>query len=773
MSLSVVGRSVQRVDAVAKVTGEAEYVGDIQLGHMLTGKVLGSPYAHARIVRIDTSRARRLPGVHAVVTFEDSPKVRWNAAGFPPARGAMLTEDQYILADKARFVGDAVAAVAAADDDTASEARELIDVEYEPLPAVFDLHEAMAQGAPLVHAAEKNISRYLPFSRGSPEDGFREADYVAEDTYVTPRSFPCSLEPCGASIAAFDQSGRLTVWSSTQMPHLVRGIIAKAMNVPIGRVRVIKPFVGGAFGSRLGTVNEPICALLAQKAGRPVKLQYTREETFLATQCRHPSIICLKTGVKKDGRITARQMTAYLDTGAYATHTPSFTRPFAGFFLGMYTCVNARYDVYAVYTNSPPCGAYRGYGNPQVVFAVESQVDDIARAIGVDPLEMRLKNHPCKGEPGPHGWPIESCGLEEAIQRGAASIGWNEKRGGREGSGPTKRRGVGMAYMMHSSGTLPGLPETAGAIVKLNEDGTANLVFSSSDAGQGSATMLTQVAAEELGVRFEDVMITLVTDTDIMPFDVGSHASRSTYCSGNAVREAAAHARRQLLAQAGEMLEVSPEDLEVREGCIRVKGSADMYLTVGMVSREAQYGRGGHQIIGVASQEPPGNPPVYAAQFAEVEVDTRTGVVEVVRFAAAHDVGVAINPTNVEGQIEGALHQGVGYAITEEYRLDEKTGQPLQRDFRDYKLLTAVDMPEIDSIVVEAACNTGPFGAKSIGESGLVATAAAIGNAIYDALGIRLREIPFNAEMVLRALHEGEGIDRVSSIHGGNKANLK
>ncbi len=758
MSFTIVGKSLPRVDGLEKVTGTAVYTGDMKLPGMLVGKVLRSPYAHAKIVKIDTSKAKSLPGVKSVLTYADTPKILWNSAGFPPSQGAILVEDQYILTDKPRFAGDAVAAVAAVDEDTAMTALELIEVEYEVLPAVFDAREAMKAGAPLLHSAGQNLAGFIPIDIGDIEQGFRDADYIFEDRYVTHKVNQASLEPCGVSIASFDVNGRLTLWTSTQMPHLVRAIVAKSLGMAVGKVRLIKPHVGGGFGSRLGAVNEPISALLARKSGRPVKLQYTREEAFQATESRHPITFELKTGVKKDGTFTARQMKAYINAGAYATHTPSFAGPVAGWFLAMYKCPNIKYEGYSVYTNTAPTGAFRGYGNPQVVFAVESQLDEIARTIGMDPRELTLKNHPCKGEVWVwSNWEIENCGLEEAVSKGADSIGWEEKRGKAQGSSPNKKRGVGMGYMMHVSGARPMLHETASAIIKFNQDGSANLIYSSSDCGQGSSTVLSQIAAEELGIPFENVIITKEADTDVAPFDIGSHASRQIYSGGNAVRLAARQAKAKLLEQAAQMLEVGVDQLEVRDGTVLVKENPGKNLPVAEVVYQALYGKHGHEIMGMSSTEPPGNPPVYAAQFAEVEVDTQTGEVTVIKLVAAHDTGTAINPASVEGQIQGALQQGMGYALTEEVMLDQATGRILNPDFTDYKLLTTMDMPEIEAIIVQAASTSGPFGAKSIGESGLVPTAAAIANAIYDAVGVRVKELPITTEKVLALLREKEG----------------
>ena len=767
MSYRVVGQSVPRVDAREKVSGSAIYAGDMVLPHMLVGKVLRSPHAHAKIIRIDTSKARSLPGVKVVLTYEDTPKILWNSAGFPPSPGAILVEDQYILSDKARYVGDGIAAVAAVDEDTATRALELIEVEYEVLPALMTFERAMAAGASLIHGAEKNTYGHTPVVIGDVDAGFAAADYVFEDTYYVPKVNQVSMEPCGVALAAPDRDGRVTIWTSTQMPHLVRRITAHALGLNIGQVRIIKPPVGGAFGSRLGVVNEPIAALLALKAGKPVMLKYTREEAFLATESRHPISMTLKTGVKKDGTFTARQLTSYIDGGAYATHTPSFAGPVAGWFLAMYKSPNIKVDNYSIYTNATQCGAFRGYGNPQVVFAVESQMDDIAQKLGLDPLEFRLNNHPCAGEVWMwSGWVIESCGFEECMDRGAKAIGWTEKRNkGADGDADSrvatrgtgiKKRGLGMGYMMHVSGARPMLHETSAAVIKINEDGSANLIYSNSDCGQGSGTALTQIAAEELGIPYKDLLMTKTADTDVSGFDIGSHASRQVYSGGNAVKGAAAVAKQKLLAMAAELLQTPVEELVVKEGRVSVRNDSSKSVSVAEVAHSAHFGSHGHQIIGAISEEPPGNPPVYAAQFAEVEVDTETGMVEVLRVVAAHDVGTAINPAAVEGQIQGAVQQGIGYALTEEYRYDLETGRPLNPNLADYKILTSVDMPPVETILVQASSQTGPFGAKSVGESGLVATAAAIANAVYDAIGIRFKELPITPEKVLAALQERE-----------------
>ncbi|SJZ30508.1 xanthine dehydrogenase family protein molybdopterin-binding subunit [Selenihalanaerobacter shriftii] len=760
MNYTTIGKNEVKVDAKAKATGEARYVGDMYARGMLIGKVLRSPYAHAKILNIDTSKAERLSGVKAVLTYKDTPKVPFNFAAFPPSEAAILIEDQYIFSDKARFVGDPIAGVAAVDEETAQEALELIEVEYEPLPTILSAEEAFKNKELLIHEhdgpkehIDGNICGKIPAVIGDMEEGFDEADYIFEGTYKTQKAFQASMEPCSAALAEPDINGRIKITTSTQMPHLVRKITARSLDMPIRDVQIVKPYVGGGFGSRLGLVNEPIAGLLAKKTGQPVRVTYDREESFY-TESRHPATMTLKTGIKKDGTFTARYMKALVDTGAYVTHGPSLTAVLGGWFVGMYKSPNIQLDGYTVHTNTPPAGAFRGYGNPQVAFAVESQVDEIAEELGLDPIEIRLKNHPCEGET----WlwskmPIESCGLEECIEKATKRIGWEEKKNKEKKEEGTKRRGVGFGYMMHVSGAKPELHENSSAIIKVNEDGSVNLTYACSDIGTGSATALSQICAETLGVKFEDVVITQDADTDTAPFEIGSHASRQIYSGGYAVEQAAKDAKDGLLEMASKMMDCSPEELETGDGHVYLKEDPERSLSIEEVSFEAHFGEHGHQIMGIASTEPPGNPPVYAVQFTEVEVDVETGKVDVLDFVAAHDTGVAIHPPSVEGQIEGAIQQGMGYALTEDMQYSDD-GHPMNANFSDYKVLTSVDMPDMDPIVVEAASETGAFGAKSVGESGLVATAPAIANAIYDAVGVRIKELPITPEKLLAAIKE-------------------
>ena len=777
MSPDIVGGRVPIIDGAEKVTGAAKFTGDLRLPGMLHGKVLRSPHAHARILNINAKRALSLPGVKAVVTIDDSKRIPYNSTGVP---GRKLVEDQFILSDKARFVGDPVAAVAATDKDVAREALDLIEVEYEPLPFVLDAETALSELAPEVHEGTGNVAFTVTMSDGDIEEGFRQADHVFEDTYRTSKPYQCSLEPCGVSIAHFDSSGRLTVWTSTQMPFVIRGLLSKTLGLPMAKVRVIKPYVGGGFGSRLGTTNELICALLAQKSGRPVKLEYTREESFLGSEPRHPVKMELRTGVKRDGTITAREMKAYVDTGAYATHGPAITTILGRWFRSIYKCPHMKYEGITVYTNTVPAGGFRGYGNPQATFAVECQADRISRELGLDPLEFRLKNHYCEGDKWAFtGYEVESCGFEECVKHIRARIG--EESGGcekvavsspgnvdrvqdvpeedretppsvRKAVAGCKRRGIGLAMMMHVSGGRPVLHEVSSAVVKLNEDGTASIRFGSPDIGQGSSTSLMQIAAETLGLELDSLTFSFETDTDEDPYDAGSHASRQAYSGGYAVKVACERARDKLLCVASKMMDVPVERLRISKGIVYDAVNPERRITMSEVSRTALME--GEQIIGTSSAEPPGGPPVSGIQLAEVEVDTVTGEVNVLRLVAAHDVGKAINPMIVEGQIEGSLVQGLGYALMEDLVIDRKTGRPFNTSFLDYKLPTIKDVPEVEVVIVEAPSKTGAFGAKSIGEGALVPTAAAIANAVYDAVGVRVNELPITPERVLEKLKE-------------------
>lgn len=751
--LSVVGKSLPRVDSREKATGEAIFGVDITLSGMLWGRILRSPHPHARILNIDTTKAKRLPGVRAVITGDDTPGIKYGI--LPPFA------DKFPLAiDKVRYIGDEIAAVAAVDLETADEAIDLISVDYEPLPAVFDPEEAMKPEAPQVHEGiERNVAFTLNTQRGEIEKGFREAHCIFEDSFSTHSVQHCTLEP-HVCVAKFDSKGRLTVWSSTQSPYILRSQLSHTLKIPLSNVRVIKPHVGGGFGSKIHMLSlDFCCALLSWKSGRPVKIIYTRKEEFTSSPIRHPMLIKIKTGVKKDGTLIARQARVVLDNGAYNSSGPAVLAFSDICFESLYRTPHLRYEGYLVYTNKHFGGAMRGFGNPQITFALESQIDMIADHLGMDPIELRLKNVVKAGDITPCGLKITSCGLAESIIKAAEQVRWKQKRG-KKGN-----RGVGMACMIHTiSARAIADCDASAAFIKVHDDGTMSVLSGASDIGQGSDTVLAQIVAEELGVRLEDVRM-IPPDTEISPMDMGTYATRVTFIAGNAVRTAARDAKRQLLQVASEMLEANPEDLVVRGGEIFVKGAPQKAIPISQVVMKALYSSGATPILGRGYYDPPtqmtdhktgvGNISpsyVFGTQIAEVEVDTKTGKVKVVKFTAANDIGKAINPMATEGQIEGGVVQGIGYALTESFLYEG--GRVSNYRFRDYRIPSALDVSKVDSILIETIDPEGPFGAKGVGEPGSVPTAPAIANAIYDAVGVRIKDLPITPEKILAQLKE-------------------
>ncbi|MBI1733049.1 MAG: molybdopterin-dependent oxidoreductase [Gammaproteobacteria bacterium] len=768
----VVGHSVRRPDAYDKVTGGRGFPVNVTLPGMLHARMLRSPYAHARIRSINASAAEKLAGVKAVLTPGDVPQKKFSPLFFMPTESNELIRDLVLLSENIRYAGQPVAAVAASTPDIAEAALDLIDVDYEELTAVFDPEEAMQPGAPRISpTAANNIARTPTLSRGDLEAGFREADEIFEGTYCTQRVHTCYMEP-RVCVVDSDMQGNLTVYASVQHIFGLREKLAYVLSRPESGIKVVKsPYIGGGFGSKLDLVYiEPLAALLSLKTRRPVRMEHTRYEDFI-TNARHPMKVYLKTGVKKDGTFTARYAKTIVDTGAYATHGPEVIMVHAVFsFFSAYRCPHQKWDGVVVYTNNMLGGAFRGYGAPQGCWAVESQIDEICHGLKMDPLEFRLKNAHHEGDAHPFlkQFTLASYRLADCINQGAERIGWKNRSRTPSGAG-TKRRGIGVAcHPLWVSGCvgLPDIYEHSGAIVKLNRDGTADLATATIDMGTGQNTTLCQIAAEELGIAAESVRMSYA-DTDTVPFDAPSHASRVTYSAGNAVKAAAGEARRRLLQVAGEMLEADAADLEVRKGIVQVKGSPDVNLTVAEVVSRAesplvQMTAAGPKvttikekgsIIGVSSMAPPGNPSPCAAEFVEVEVDTETGAVKVLRVVYAHDIGRVINPAAAQGQVEGGVQQGIGYALMEHLQFDPGTGACVTGDFLDYKMPTAVEMPaEIESIFIESDEPTGPFGAKGLSEVCLTIPAPAIANAIFNAVGVRVRDLPITPEKILAGL---------------------
>jgi putative selenate reductase molybdopterin-binding subunit len=768
--LSIVGKPERKVDAVKLVTGKPAFVDDIDLRDLLHARLLTSPHAHAIIRNIDASKARALSGVHAVLTYKDVPRVPYTTAGQSwPEPGP---HDQYCLDYMVRFVGDRVAAVAAETPEIAEQALELIQVDYEVLPAVLDPRQATDPNAPRIHPepesyrihdASRNIAAHLHAEIGDVERGFAESDVVVEGEYIVPQVQQTPIEN-HIVITYWDEDDRLVVRTSTQVPYHVRRIISPIIGLPPRRIRVIKPRIGGGFGVKQEVLLEDICSLLTIATNRPVKLEFSRAEEFRSSRSRHPQILRMKTGVKHDGTIIANQMTVLANTGAYGTHSLTVQSNTGAKTLPLYPCPNIRFEAEIVYTNLPPAGAFRGYGVPQGFFALESHIDEIAKQLGMDALELRRKNWLKEGDENPlakalgegkEGYTqiIESCGLPQCLQIVEEKLDWKEKRG-RSGTGRF-RRGVGVSLAMHGT-AIPGL-DMGGASIKLNDDGSFNILVGATDIGTGSDTVIAQIAAEVLGVRMEDIIMHS-SDTDFAPFDTGAYASSTTYISGGATKKAAEQVRVQILEVAGRMLKANPESLTINNRIITAPNGQT--VTVSQVALHSLHVENQQQIMSTASWMSYNSPPPFAAQGAEVEVDTETGVVRVLKAISAVDAGRVVNPIMAEGQIEGGATQALGYGVCEEMVYDQQ-GALLTTNLSDYRIYNAVDMPEMESYLVETHDPFGPFGVKAIAEIPIDGMAPAVANAVADALGMRIREIPLTPERVLHAIHaqaqNGEG----------------
>ncbi|TMD45097.1 MAG: xanthine dehydrogenase [Chloroflexi bacterium] len=759
--LSVVGKAERKVDAVKLVTGKPAFVDDIELRDMLYGRLLTSPHAHAVIRDIDASEARALPGVHAVLTYKDVPRIPYTTAGQSwPEPGP---HDQYSLDYIVRFVGDRVAAVAAETAEIAEQALRLIKVDYEVLPALLDPRKAMNPDAPRIHPesesyrihdASRNIAAHLHAEIGDVERGFAESDLVVEGEYIVPQVQQTPIEN-HIVITYWDEDDRLVVRTSTQVPYHVRRIIAPVIGLPPRRIRVVKPRIGGGFGVKQEVLLEDICALLTIATDRPVKIEFSRAEEFRSSRSRHPQILRMKTGVMRDGTMVANQMVLLANTGAYGTHSMTVQSNTGSKTLPMYPCPNIRFEAEVVYTNLPPPGAFRGYGVPQGFFALESHIDEIAKQLGMDALEFRRKNWIKEGEENPlakalgegkEGYEqiIQSCGLPQCLQIVEEKLDWKAKRG--KGGTGRYRRGVGVSLAMHGT-AIAGL-DMGGASIKLNDDGSFNVLVGATDIGTGSDTVIAQIAAEVLGVRVEDIIMHS-SDTDFTPFDTGAYASSTTYISGGATKKAAEQVRAQMLEVAGRMLKANPETLTIKDRIITAPNGNT--VTVSQVALHSLHVENQQQIMSTASWMSYESPPPFAAQGAEIEVDTETGVVRVLKAISAVDAGRVINPITAEGQIEGGATQALGYGVCEEMLYDQH-GALLTTNLSDYRIYSAPDMPQMETYIVETSDPYGPFGAKAIAEIPIDGMAPAVANAVADALGIRIRQIPLTPERVLRAI---------------------
>jgi len=800
------------IDSAGKTTGAGKYTDDLTLPGMLVGKILHSPHPHARVKRIDTGRALALEGVVAVVTGKDAP----NKYGILP-----VGHDETALAvDKVRYIGDNVACVAALSESVAQQALELIDVEYEVLPAYFDPEESMKAEADLIHEHKPhNIEKEYHHVFGDPDKGFAEADCVAEGRYLANEVTHAAMEP-HSTLAAFDldphtgKLGRLTVWSSTQVPYYLQHKLSIVLEMPMSQIRVIKPLVGGGFGGKSEVIPLEIIAAVAARAARaPVKITYTREEVFWAHRGRPRTIIDLKTGVKRDGRITAVAARVVQDGGAYCSYGV-VTILYSGALLGaLYDIPHIRYDGYRVLTNKPACGAMRGHGTVNVRFAFESQLDEICAHRRLDPAEIRRVNllqPPCVTI---NGLRVQSYGLPECIEKVVERSGWHE-RYAKLGRG----RGLGLACSHYVSGAANSIIRSdmphSTVNIKIDRDGGVVVYTGASEIGQGSDTMVAQVVAEALGCTLARVKV-VAADTDLTPIDIGSYSSRVTFMNGNAALRAAEEVKKQIVTAAAKKLGCAPADVVMRDDWVTRKGAAPASApasgpqqAASVAGRvEGQILRGSVQqkrkeegpkdklsfeeavvaaidfhgaLTGTGSYSPPpearggsykgagvGPSPAYsyAAQVAEVSVDEETGIVTVHKIWAAHDCGRALNPVAVEGQVIGSVWMGLGQALEEE--MVWKDGLLMNPGLLEYRSPSSAESPEVEVIIVESVDPEGPFGAKECSEGSLAAAIPAIANAIYDACGIRLREAPFTPERVLAALRGQKSVAKKLDLTQG------
>ena len=752
---TVLGTSIPRMGGVERVTGAGIFGIDLVLQDALCGGILRSQYAHAKIVSIDTSEAKAIAGVRAVVTAADAPDVRYGRTYI----------DRYMLAkNRVRYMGDPVAAVAADSPAIVKQALKKIKVVYEPLPVVLDPEEAMKPSAPALHddmplpknlpadAKVKNVCSYTVVHIGDPDKAMAEADLVVDEVYETKMIHPQYLEPRIAA-ARLEQNGRLTVWANAQAPFAVRTDVAKLLALPLSKVRILSTDLGGGFGGKAscitsGAAIEPICALLALEAKRTVMIVLDKAEETISTTIRSGAKLYIKTGVKKDGTIVARTGKVVYDAGAYSGFGAMAGARCTNMLGGWYLTPNVHIDGYVAYTNKQVCGPVRGPGGPQAAFAVESHMDSIAAKLGMDPAEFRLKNMPEAGDRIVGVPKLRDVSLGETIRIAKEKIGWGKVK-------LKKNQGIGMATGSWIESAGPG----GGAMVKVNEDGSVTVHIGKIDMGTIPGFGIPLIVAEELGVPVSDVMVVNV-DTDASPWDAGTVGSRGIIVSGTATRLAAIDARNQLFRLAANQLEVSPDDLEIKDKQIRVKGTPSKSIPLATVATAAHTAIG--EVIGrgycdnkamEAEEKAHGSSQPFTAHACIVEVDPDTGNVKILRYVAVHDIGFPIHPAAVEGQIEGAAAMSIGQALCEQVVFD-KNGRTLNPSFVDYLMPTINMMPRIETTLVHGYPGAGPYGAKGAGEIACVPVLACIANAIYNAVGVRLTKLPLNPENVLRALRE-------------------
>lgn len=769
--LKEVGQNKRKVDGDKMARGKAQYVDDIlfPVDKLYHARILHSPHAHAIIKKIDASRALKMPGVVGVFSHENVPRVPYTTAGqnYPEPS----PYDHVMFDTKVRYVGDKVCAVVAETPELAEEAVSKIKVDYQVLPAVLDMRESTKCGVVIhdeldatgIHDKSKNIAAHVKAEYGDVEKGFKESAHVFENEYSVQYVQHVPLEP-HISVTYYDENDRLVIYTSTQVPFHSRRIVARALGIPVQKVRLIKPRTGGSFGVKQEIITEDICAMMTHLTRKAVRLEYTRVEEFMSSRTRHPQILWVKSGFKKDGTLNALSMKLIANTGAYGAHALTVQCNTGSKALSLYKSPNYFFEATIVYTNLPVAGAMRGYGGPQGYFALDSHLEECAKKLGFDPIEFRRKNQVKKGDElvltkalgeGREGFQqiLKTCGMDECLEKVMKDLDWNakKKKYAEENKKSHVKRGLGLAMTMHGSG-IPGV-DMGAASIKINDDGSFNLLCGATDLGTGSDTILSQIAAEVLCIPTSKIIV-YSSDTDFTPFDVGAYASSTTYITGVAIAKAAQQCKDQIIKTAAHLLGEPESDLSCADSAVHSKKTKKS-LSYQDIALHTLYKEDQYQIIGTGSHITYDCPPPFAVQGCEVEVDTETGKVKLIKFSSAVDCGVAINPVMAEGQVEGGVHMGLGYALYEEMKFDSKGAMTNPR-FLDYKMPTTLDMPEMFTHIVETFEPTGPFGAKSVSEIPVDGPAPAVANAIEDACGVRIRDLPITSEKLLFALSENK-----------------
>ncbi|MGD9236324.1 MAG: xanthine dehydrogenase molybdenum-binding subunit XdhA [Desulfobacterales bacterium] len=752
-----IGKSVKRVDAVAKVTGRARYTDDFYMPGMLVAKYLRSTIAHGRVKKMDTRKARQVPGVEAVFTYKDVPKTKFATAGHPysldPAHKDVA--DRLLLTEHVRYWGDEIAIVVAENNIVLQEALQLIEVEYETYEPMISPQAALARGAREIHAGSNNIIGESQYAVGGKiDDALAGAEMTLENECHTQICQHCHIEN-HIAYAYMDDLEHIVVVSSTQIPHIARRIVGEALDIPWGRIRIVKPYIGGGFGAKQDVILEPMVAFLTlQLGGRPVKIDLSREECMIGTRTRHAFDAKMRAGINKDGTLVALDMDIVSNTGAYASHGHSVAGAAGAKSRLLYPRSAMHYHARTVYTNTPTAGAMRAYGAPQVIFAVECIIEEAARKIGMDPVEFRIKNVARQGDADPlSGERFKTCGLIECIQRGKDLIGWDKKRAAwpKKQSGPL-RRGLGVACFSYASGTFPVCMEIAGARIILNQDASLHIQVGATEIGQGLDTIVAQMAAETIGVPYADVHVVSTQDTDVAPFDTGAYASRQAYVASNAVFRAARELKAKILEHAGRVTGKLGGELDILNGdIVERKNPARKVIALKEVALDAYYDkqRGG-QLTADVSHKTCTNAPTFGCTFVEIEVDVPLCKVDIKEIYNIHDSGVILHPVMAKGQVHGGVAMGIAAGLYEEMKIDAETGKIYNNNFLDYKIPTVVDVPDIGCEFVETYEPSSGYGNKALGEPPIISPPPAIRNAIYDATGVPIYELPMTPHTLFR-----------------------